>query len=87
MYNILKFLHFQIQNIKIIGYFLFLIIADVHYIFFKLLKEISKIMDYPPLPLTSTNKMKRKKGKIKGGLDKLTLALSPSFVCMPLLQP
>jgi len=27
--------------------------------------------------------MKRRKGKIKGGLDKLTLALSPSLVCMP----
>jgi len=40
-------------------------------------------MDCPPLPLTSTKKLKKRKWKIKEGLDNLTSDLSPSLVGMP----
>jgi len=80
MYNILKFVCFQIQNIKIISFFSFFgIIVNVHYIFKKLLKDTSETVDCPPLPLTSTKKNEEEERENKGGIGQINLG---HFLCI-----
>jgi hypothetical protein len=80
MYDILKFVYFWIQNIKITGFFVFWgIIANVHYIFKKFIKRHFRNNGLSSFAPYIHQKLKRRKGKIKGGLDKLTSALTPSL--------